>query len=316
MAVTEGLPETEALPETEGSPENVAVPVAGTRLAGRYRLDERIATAPEAAQWAATDERLARPATIWVLSPDATATAEVFAAARGAARLADPSLARIYDADDRCESPYIVSERAPGERLDHLIDNGLPEPALAAEMVADAATALAVAHAAGQRHLRLMPRSVWWDGTTVKLTGLSIEAALTAATAADPAAADTSALARILYALLTGYWPGSEPASLPRAPRRRGMLYSPRQVRAGVPGWLDAAVRRALMPVPDQSPIGAPGDLAQALRPAGAFQAPAARTLARVARAVGRGRQPVRPEPGRNLVTLAPAAMPGWTACQ
>jgi hypothetical protein len=129
--------------------------------------------------------------------------------------------------------------------------SGLPSPALAAAMIADAADALAVAHRAGLPHLCLSPRSLRWDtGSGLKIAGLGIDAALAGIRADDPAAAaaaDTEALGRMLYALLTGCWPGEPTATaLPAAPRHHGQVYTPRQVRAGVPGVLDAITRHAL----------------------------------------------------------------------
>ena len=56
----------------------------------------------------------------------------------------------------------------------------------------------------------------------------------------DPRETDVVDLAAILYAGLTGRWPGISPSSVPDAPRdQRGPL-RPRQVRAGVPRLLDA----------------------------------------------------------------------------
>lgn len=80
----------------------------------------------------------------------------------------------------------------------------------------------------------LEPGSLRWGTSGVKITGLGIQAALRQARADNPAAADTRALALMLYALLTGYWPGDEPTALPSAPRRRGQWYSPRQASASV----------------------------------------------------------------------------------
>ena len=94
-------------------------------------------------------------------------------------------------------------------------------------------------------------------------------------------AADTTALARMLYALLTGYWPGDEatPAqstaqaraqltALPPAPRHKGRVCTPRQVRAGVPAILDAITYRALEGQAADAPLRAqtPAGLAMALR--------------------------------------------------
>ena len=79
-----------------------------------------------------------------------------------------------------------MSEWAPGTPLEDLVLTGLPHPALAAAMIADAADALAVAHQAGRPHLRLTPRSLRWDpGSGLKITGLGLDAALCGATA-DP----------------------------------------------------------------------------------------------------------------------------------
>ena len=49
----------------------------------------------------------------------------------------------------------------------------------------------------------------------------------------------------MLYALLTGYWPGDEPTALPPAPRHKGQVCTPRQVRAGVPALLEIDIEGA-----------------------------------------------------------------------
>ena len=79
--------------------------------------------------------------------------------------------------------------------------------------------------------------------------------------------ADTIALGRMLYALLTGYWPGDEPTALPPAPRHKGQVCTPRQVRAGVPAVLDAITYRALQGQAADAPLRAqtPAGLAMAL---------------------------------------------------
>jgi serine/threonine protein kinase len=241
-------------------------------LGGRFRLDERITTGGELSVWKATDALLCRPVAVHLLPRGAPVPSHVVQAVQAAARVSDPRLATVYDTDYGIESPYVVSEWARGTHLEDLVLSGLPRPALAAAMIADAADALAVAHQAGRPHLCLGPRSLRWDTASgLKITGLGIDAALSETTAADPAAADTMALGGMLYALLTGYWPGDEPTALPAAPRHRGRLYSPRQVRAGVPGVLDAITRHALQLQPSASatagwPALTPAGLAMALR--------------------------------------------------
>ena len=180
--------------------------------------------------WRATDALLGRPVAIHLLSRGVRVPAHVMAAVQAAARVNDPRLATIYDTDYDIEGPYIVSEWTPGTHLEDLVLSGLPSPALAAAMIADAADALAVAHRAGRPHLCLSPRSLRWDtGSGLKITGLGIDAALSGAHAADPAAAavvDTMALGRMLYALLTGCWPGDEPdRAAGRAPAPRARVH-------------------------------------------------------------------------------------------
>jgi hypothetical protein len=171
-----------------------------------------------------------------------------------------------------------VTEWTPGTHLEDLLLSGLPSPALAAAMIADAADAIAVAHRAGRPHLRLTPRTLrWHPGSGLKITGFGLDAALCGpqdpgAKGINPMTADTMALARMLYALLTGYWPGDEPpgarsTGLPAAPRHKGQVCTPRQVRAGVPAVLDAITYRALQGLAADAPLRAqtPAGLAMAL---------------------------------------------------
>ena len=229
------------------------------RLGERFRLDGLVAEAAFTRVWQATDELLCRPVRIHLLPPGRPVPGGVAATVSAAARVTDPRLSRIFDADYRTDCPYIVSEWAPGTDLEDLMATGLPSPALAAAIVADAAEALARAHRAGVAHLRLGPRSLRWGGSGVKVSGLGIEAALSGACATDPAAADTAGLARMLYALLTGCWPGPEATRLPPAPLNRGRPCPPRRLRPGVPDALNDITCAAL------TSGGTPGWLAEGL---------------------------------------------------
>jgi hypothetical protein len=311
---------------------------AGNRwLGGRFRLDERISSGDQVngpcgsswearglSLWKASDRLLGRPVTIYLLPPGIGVPSSVVEAVLSAAKVTDPRLATIYDTDFALECPYIVSEWAPGTHLEDLVLSGLPHPALAAAMIADAADALAVAHRAGRPHLRLTPRSLrWHPATGLKITGLGLDAALCGATA-DPAsaegrAADTMALARMLYALLTGYWPGDEaaarptaqPTALPPAPRHKGRVCTPRQVRAGVPAILDAITYRGLYGQAADAPLRAqtPAGLAMALRmvqrPSYQLDEAVAGPPSRANRSV-RGRH-ARPGFGHRITLLRPA---------
>ena len=291
--------------------------VSTMRVGGRFRLEERVSAAGRGSVWKATDELLGRPVTVHMLPRGVEVPADVIKALRAAARVSDPRLATIYDTDFSIEDPYIVSEWTPGTHLEDLVLSGLPSPALAAVMVADAADALAVAHAAGRPHLCLGPRSPRWDNTSgLKITGLGIDAALSGASADDPGAADTAALARMLYALLTGFWPGDEATAIPPAPRHGGRMYTPRQVRAGVPGVLDAITCGALQlsppgaPRPGLTPAGLAAALRSVVRPSyQAFEAQEPETCAPVVALEDMSRRRARHARIRERATLLRPAM-------
>jgi serine/threonine protein kinase len=220
----------------------------GTRLGGRYRLEDRVAAAGGWAAWKAIDETLARPVTVLTFAPGFPQLREVVTAARAASRLNDSRFAQVFDVEDDWDHAYIVMEWAAGDTLDDMLAAGPLDAARGARIIAEAAEAISVAHAAGLAHLCLGPGSLrWTPGGGVKITGLGIDAALSAATAEDPAHADTRRLGMLLYAALTGHWPGPDSPTLPPAPLADGLPCSPRQVRAGVPAALDEITTQVLL---------------------------------------------------------------------
>jgi hypothetical protein len=298
-------------PGTRGVPG----PAAGDLLAARYRLVEpRPAATPRASPrlWLAHDEVLARPVAAKLLvatGPGAATLTGSFLDAAGAAGAVDsPVLARVYDAAveqrDDADVAYVIREWVDGTPLpDVLARDGAYGPSSAVALATALLEGLSVPHAAGLAHGRVHPGNVLLDRTgALRLTDLAVAAALpdgrvAAERAGDPGPveADVRDAAAVLYALLTARWPDAatpQPsAGVPGAPalrdrpKARGRLISPRQVRAGVPTALDAAVVRAL-------------------DPAGRAQAPELRTaeaLLDVLDAVVRTDRPARrtPAPGR-----------------
>jgi len=223
--------------------------------------------------WKALDETLARPVSVLTFAPGFPRIPQVVTAARAASRLTDPRMAQVFDVEDGGGQAYIVLEWVGGESLADLLDAGPVDPARACALIADAARAMSGAHAVGQAHLRLTPDALRWTRSSgIKITGLGIDAALagdglTGAAAYDPAIADTIALAALLYAALTGYWPGDLPTRLPAAPVSDGSVCTPRQVSADVSSALDSVVTRALLQRPTRQgpPIQTPGAFADAL---------------------------------------------------
>src|ERR1700677_3323106 len=235
----------------------------GTRLAGRYRLVDQVTAGNGWTMWKAIDETLARPVAALTFAPGFPRISEVVTPARAASRLTDPRMAQVFDVEDGGGQAYIVFEWVAGDTLTDLLTDGPLEPGRACSLISEAARALAGAHAVGQAHLRLTPDALCWTRSSgIKITGLGIDGALagdglTAPAAHDPAIADTIALAGLLYAALTGYWPGEEPTRLPAAPvSDDGVVCTPRQVSADVSSAIDSVIIRALLQRPTRQ--GAP----------------------------------------------------------
>lgn len=241
----------------------------GTRLGGRYRLEDRIAAGTGWDAWKAIDETLARAVTVFTFAAGFPRIGDVVTAARAASRLTDPRLAQVFDVEDDWDSAYVVMEWAAGETLGDLIMQGPLEPFGAASIIAEAAGALSSAHAAGVAHMCLSPGSVRWSPTgEVKVVGLGIDAALSGIEADEPVLADTEGLGKLLYAALTGHWPGADGGSLPSAPVSDGEPCSPRQVLAGIPLPLSDLACRAmgLRSASTGDALTSPGELAGELR--------------------------------------------------
>lgn len=219
--------------------------------------------------WKATDEILARSVAVLTFAPGFPSVGDVVTAARSASRLTDPRLTQVFDADDSGENAYVVSEWVTGDTLDDLLAHGPMEPDRAAAFLLEAAEAVTSAHRAGLAHLCLSPHNlVWTSSGTVKITGLAVEAVLSGATSDTPAADDALGLGKMLYAALTGYWPGADSAGLPAAPAGSdGRALPPGQVRAGIPHNLDSIVCRTLgLPAHGgQGPLDSPGAFADAV---------------------------------------------------
>src|SRR5262249_28075751 len=142
---------------------------------------------------------------------------------------------------------YVVMEWVAGDSLEDLLADGPLDPGQGAEIVAQGAEALAVAHAAGVAHLCLNPDSLrWTSGRGVKIVGMGAHPAGSGVAGDDPALGETIGLGKLLYAALTAHWPGGEWPSLPPAPEVDGHPASPRQVRAGVPTGIDDVACRVL----------------------------------------------------------------------
>ncbi|WP_026123549.1 protein kinase family protein [Nocardiopsis chromatogenes] len=239
----------------------------GARLAGRYRLDELVSQTEGASFWKATDETLARLVAVWTFTEGFPRTGDAVRAARATSRIADSRVTQVFDADDAGPTPYVVEEWVVGQSLTDLLKQGPLEPERAAGLVAEAAETLATANATGLFHLNLTPdKLIWSVGGAVKLTGIGVDAALRGIAAEHPARADAQGLGRLLYAALTGHWPGPGRVDLPPAPLVDGVPRRPALVANGVPPRFDELVGRSAFQAPvGPGPVGSSRELAEAL---------------------------------------------------
>jgi eukaryotic-like serine/threonine-protein kinase len=277
---------------------------------GRYRLREQLGREGDSSTWGAVDEVLRRRVVVWIFPPGLERAGTVVAAAHAACHLDDPRLARVYDTNAQGEFPYVVTEWPTGWHLGELLKVGPGDPVRAAAVVAEAADALAVAHAAGLSHLCLRPCSLWWDPAgRVKVSGVGIAAAAAGIDRGDPALADARGLGNVLYAALTGYWPGVEQTPLPAAPSGGDGVYKPSRIRPCVPREFDAVACRALPQAsrdagpPILDPAQLAGELAQA---AGVYSLRCG--LPRLCLPGGAGK-PSGSSVARQPLVVAPAAM-------
>ena len=241
----------------------------GSVLAGRYRLEGPVRTRPGGSLWRAVDETLDRPVLVQAFVLDHPYGPEIVDAARRAALVEDPRLQRVLAAGEERGTAYVVLERLSGRTLVDLLGTG-PLPAESARrIVGEAAQALDRAAARGLHHLRLRPTSlvVAADGT-VTVVGTAIDAAADGAESPNTPAAtrsDAVGLVALLYAALTGRWPGAQDSGLARAPRVAGRPVPPGDLVAGVPNDLDTLCAVALGPHEDGPRT--PGELAAQLSP-------------------------------------------------
>ncbi|WBQ05522.1 protein kinase family protein [Kribbella sp. CA-293567] len=219
----------------------------GALLAGRYRIAELLAEIDGARVWRAVDEVLSRAVVVDVLPVGDPRTDLLFDAARRAAAAADPRFLRVLDCDMHEGVTYCVREWAGGRPLERMLGAGPLTGQQAGWLAREVSEALENLHRTGHSHGSISPSTVVvTDAGAIKVVGLATEAALRSTGPGTPEE-DVRALGELLYASLTGRWPGPAPAwGLQPAPVEHGRLMSPRQVRAGVPRSLDDISDRLL----------------------------------------------------------------------
>ncbi len=149
-------------------------------IAGRYTLEREVGRGGMGAVWLGLDEVLGRQVALkrvgmapGVGTPD---LARAEREARLAARLNHPHVVAVYDLVTEGDEQWLVMEYVEGSTLAELVrQRGPLPPDNAAEVVGQAADALAAAHAAGIVHRDVKPSNILVDPTgQVKLSDFGI----------------------------------------------------------------------------------------------------------------------------------------------
>jgi hypothetical protein len=213
-------------------------PTVGEILAERYQLEEHVNDDSAGRQvWRGIDVILRRPVAVVLRHPGGDSATEMLQAAVDASRVIHPNLVGVYDAIDEGTRAYVVREWVDGEALRELVaEEGPLDPARATAIAHSIADALAAVHATGMVHGNVHP------GTTLIGDDGRVVLADARADSADSVETDVRAVGGILYFSLTGHWPHTEigRSTLPDAMRDgSGNIVPPRQIRAGIPAYLD-----------------------------------------------------------------------------
>ena len=153
---------------------------ADSLLAGRYRLQSRLGAGAMGVVWLAVDERLQRPVAVKQLwpgpGPDEESRQRVMREGRIAARLRHPHVITVHDVAEHNGQPALVMEYLPSHSLAAVVaEQGTLRPAKVARIGAQAASALAAAHAAGVVHRDVKPGNLLvGDDGVVKIADFGI----------------------------------------------------------------------------------------------------------------------------------------------
>jgi len=155
--------------------------------ARRYRLDSRIATGGMGEVWRSSDMTLGRTVAVKVLkaeyADDPTFRGRFETEARNAAALHHPNVAGIFDFGQASPvdgsaspRPYLVMELVEGQPLSALLRPDQPmEPAVAVDLMTQAAEAIGAAHRAGIVHRDVKPANLLVTRErTLKITDFGI----------------------------------------------------------------------------------------------------------------------------------------------
>ena len=251
-------------------------------LAGRYRLDELIATGGFAEVWRAYDQELQRIIAVKIPKRTVIDAADSFLAeARRVARLKHPAILPVYDVGLDGSECFFVSEYVEGGSLADWLLKGKRASEQACRWISAIADALDHAHSSGVIHRDIKPGNILIDAHDRALLadfGIAQSSIKTGAFAPSLGTlrymapeqlagqealpqSDIYSLGVVLHEVLTGKPPysSSDPNSLRRD------IASGAQISRDIPRHLVPVLRRALDKRPEQR-FGSAADFAAAVR--------------------------------------------------
>ncbi|MBI4497652.1 MAG: protein kinase [Chloroflexi bacterium] len=251
----------------------------GTVLAGRYVLEEVLATGGMGAIFRGYDRLLERPVAIKTLHPHLAGTpyADRFLQeGQTVAALAHPNLVTIYDMGRMESLPYLVMEYVRGESLAAILERDGPlSPAAGIPLAVQICRGLAYAHERGVVHRDIKPQNILvTPAGQVKIVDFGIARGPAAAEMTEPGwvlgtahylapevvagqpatpRSDLYALGVVLYRLFTGRLPfaGDDPLAVAML-HRTAPVPPPSVVRPELPRSLEAPLLRLLEKDPER----------------------------------------------------------------
>ena len=162
----------------------MVVPGDAVLLAGRYRLQDRIAGGGAGEVWRAADAVLGRAVAVKLLRPEYAGNGEVLARFRAepryAALVCHPGVVPVHDygPGGPVGAPFLVMELVDGPSLAEVAACGPLEPAWVLDVAGQVAAGLAAAHAQGLVHRDIKPGILLLaPGGTVKIIDFGIASA-------------------------------------------------------------------------------------------------------------------------------------------
>lgn len=142
-------------------------------LAGRYRIGELLGRGGMAEVYLGTDARLGRRVAVKLLKPslanDPAFRTRFRQEAQAAARMAHPTIVRVFDAGEETvpdaegievQVPFIIMEHVEGRLLTEIIAEGAVAPDEAVRIIEGVLTALEYSHRAGVVHRDIKPGNI------------------------------------------------------------------------------------------------------------------------------------------------------------